>query len=180
MSCQLTGNLHFPLGKLRDKQSCFPERCQVILCQKYAFLSRTEKNVKFCNACLNSEAITGVTCFRTKLPQSGDCQRRQWLSHQTGKKQGKKKDVKTLLCCSGCLSLGSGLARGWCWSNNYWSCVGCKAFGTTILSGEIVSQMCDLNPEFLLIVTQSNRPVISEQLPQQTKTAELMTKHYFH
>lgn len=46
-------------------------------------------------------------------------------------------------------------------------------------SWEMLSQMCDLKPELLLTVTQRKGPVTSEKLPEETKAAELMTKHLF-
>lgn len=67
MSCWLTGNVHFPLGKLGDKT-----RCQAIASQEHVFLCCTGKWLIF-SIWLNSEKITGIICFRPTSQQSDDC-----------------------------------------------------------------------------------------------------------
>lgn len=95
MSCWLTGNLHFPLGKLRDKQSCFPERCQVILCQKCAFLGRTEKMLNFAMHVLiqkrQLESHALEQNYHSQVTARGG-------SHCHTKLEKSRNDVQPLLC----------------------------------------------------------------------------------
>lgn len=136
MSCWLTRNIYFTLGKLRGKQSCYPERCQVIPCQEYAFQA-IQKNVIFCSTCFNSEKITAVTCFRLKLQELDDCQRRQSQSHQIVNKQ-KLPGITQPKSCSALL-LGVLQFRGQAWPKagvaarySNWSCPRCEMFGAAV------------------------------------------------